>query len=96
MRARTGKIALRKYLHHIGKAESPTCQLCGLEDQTVKHLLLSCANLSDLRKEVWPEGQPSDRKTLLTDTEHTERCARFLFQTGLLGQFKEAMTHLIV
>ena len=33
---------LRKYLHRIGKAESPTCLHCNEEDDSLEHALLQC------------------------------------------------------
>jgi hypothetical protein len=70
-------------------ADSPLCG-CGVDDQTANHLLLSCASFSSLREQVWPLGQPSDIKVLTMDPAHARKAARFMFETGLLGQFREA------
>jgi ribonuclease HI/exonuclease III len=91
---RTGKIALRTYLKRIGKTDTSTCQ-CGAEDQTPEHLLLHCSRFNDLRKEIWPTGQPNNKKELTTEPKQAERSAKFIYLTGLLGQFKEAKTHLV-
>ena len=39
---RSDHIPLRKHLHRIGKAESPTCALCRQGDETVHHFLFEC------------------------------------------------------
>jgi len=39
---RSGHVPLQKYLHKIGKANSPTCPACRAHDETVHHYLLTC------------------------------------------------------
>src|SRR5882724_5273091 len=39
---RTGHILLQKYLHKIGKVNSPTCPACCIHNETVHHYLLTC------------------------------------------------------
>jgi ribonuclease HI len=39
---RTGHAPLAKYLHHIGKIDSPLCPGCQQSEETVQHLLLHC------------------------------------------------------
>lgn len=48
---RTGKIGLGAYLHKINRRESARCS-CDLGNQTVKHVLLECAELNDLRHKM--------------------------------------------
>src|SRR5882672_9288037 len=37
-----GNVALNKYLHQIGKAESPGCLACDQREETVHHYLFKC------------------------------------------------------
>ena len=37
------------YLHRFGLADSPTCTICGEEDESVEHILLKCTGLSTER-----------------------------------------------
>ena len=39
---RSKHIPLRKHLHRIGKAESPTCALCRQGDEIVHHFVFKC------------------------------------------------------
>ncbi|PSR73744.1 hypothetical protein PHLCEN_2v10434 [Hermanssonia centrifuga] len=39
---RTGHAPLRKHLHKIGRADTPTCQACGEAPETVPHYILYC------------------------------------------------------
>src|SRR5882724_9050636 len=39
---RTGHIPLQKYLHRIGKVDSPKCLACQTQDEMVQHYLLNC------------------------------------------------------
>ncbi|PPR06479.1 hypothetical protein CVT24_002565, partial [Panaeolus cyanescens] len=39
---RTGHVQLKKYLHMIGKADSPVCEGCGRRNETVYHFLMEC------------------------------------------------------
>ncbi|KAF8224647.1 hypothetical protein L208DRAFT_1310070, partial [Tricholoma matsutake] len=42
MQLHTGHAPLAKHLHHIGKADSPTCPACQQNKETVEHLILHC------------------------------------------------------
>ena len=54
---RTGKAALRSYLHRIKRAPDSRCT-CG-DEQTGRHVLVECPNFKELRKEIWPyNSQP--------------------------------------
>jgi len=83
---RTGKIGLRNYLHRIGQAESSSCP-CGSEDQTVKHVLLTCQRFAELRLKTWGNKQPLDLREMLNNVEHARKAAEFMLWTKLLGQF---------
>ena len=84
---RTGKIALRKYLYDIGRADSPKCDRCNVygSSQTVRHVLLECSAL----KQYWPDSfkVPCTLKTLLTSAPIAQTVTRFMTRSRLLGQF---------
>jgi hypothetical protein len=88
--ARSGKIALKAYLHAINRAEDNKCA-CG-QVQTVAHILLVCPNFEELRQQVWQDrtSRPTCAKSLLLTPADAIKSARFLMQTGLLGQFARA------
>lgn len=90
VQARTGKIALKAYLHAINRADNNKCT-CGAV-QTVKHVLLTCPNLEELREQVWESrtSRPTCAKTMLSTPAEAQKSAKFLIKTGLLGQFAGA------
>jgi hypothetical protein len=47
---RTGHVPLAKHLHHIGKANSPTCPACQQHKEMIEHLLLHCLAHQDARQ----------------------------------------------
>jgi hypothetical protein len=47
---RMGHALLAKHLHHIGKADSPTCPACQQHDKTIEHLILHCPAHHDARQ----------------------------------------------
>ncbi|KAG0160606.1 hypothetical protein PDIDSM_8136 [Penicillium digitatum] len=51
---RTGIIGLAEYLSKIKRSDSPRCQ-CDLGNQSVKHVLLECPLLKELRSEMVEE-----------------------------------------
>ncbi len=90
VQARTGKIALRAYLHGIKRAEDNKCA-CG-QVQTVRHILQECPDFKDLRQEVWGHTMPTCHRDMLNS--HAKKTSQFLLKTGLLGQFKRANDYL--
>lgn len=45
----TGHIQLRQHLHRLQLVDSPQCELCGLEPETVTHYLFRCSGFADQR-----------------------------------------------
>ncbi|KAL9030968.1 MAG: hypothetical protein Q9196_000964 [Gyalolechia fulgens] len=84
---RTGKIGLKHHLHRINAADSPLCT-CG-EIQTVRHVLLVCADLANKRKEIFGPRMEQDLRVLLSDGNWAPKAAKFMIQTGLLQQYRE-------
>ena len=33
----------------------PVCEVCGMAQQTVKHILVECIRLEEIRKRYWPQ-----------------------------------------
>ena len=53
---RMGHTPLAKHLHHIGKADSPTCPACQQDNETIQHLMLYCQAHWAARQIIWEEG----------------------------------------
>jgi hypothetical protein len=95
---RTGKIAFNDYLRSIGVRESPLCDLCGLRSQTIKHVLIDCTALDDLRRSIWNDGDsgiPSTVSRFLTDPKQVRKTAQLVLQAGLIPYLSDqpATTH---
>lgn len=52
MQLRTGHAPLNKFLHKIGKAESPMCPACEMEEEDVSHYLLRCPRYDTYRLKI--------------------------------------------
>ena len=83
---RAGKIALKKYLFDIGRADTPTCDRCGTSaSQTVRHVLLECPRLKDQRPPFL--STCTDLRKVLTDPRNAYSVTKFMITERLLGQF---------
>jgi hypothetical protein len=51
IQARTGHCSLNRYLSRTGVADEARCS-CGYDEETIRHLLLSCPKWTDERKEL--------------------------------------------
>ena len=51
IQAITGHCALNYHLHKIKRAETPTCEKCYVENETMEHFLGRCQAYSELRRE---------------------------------------------
>ena len=86
---RTGKIGLRACLYNwkVPDIDNAHCT-CGRGDQTLKHVLLQCHELREKRRQITGSLQTGDINTILNDPDMVKKAAKFMIQTGLLGQFK--------
>ncbi|QQK42176.1 reverse transcriptase [Penicillium digitatum] len=90
---RTGIIGLAEYLSKIKRSDSPRCQ-CDLGNQSVKHVLLECPLLKELRsemvEELFMEGVSTTlgEQAMLTEVKAAPIVAKFMIASGLLGQFQ--------
>ena len=76
---RTGKIGLNKYLHAIGRAESPACNR--------RHVLWDCPaqSLQAIRPAFL--NKCTNLREALTNAQYATSITNYMVATGLLGQF---------
>ena len=85
---RTEKIGLRDFLFHRGVPDisSPACT-CREGRQTVRHVMLACRELKDLRQlELGRESGTTDLRTILTNRKLAIKAIRFIEQALILGR----------
>ena len=76
-RLRTGHITLNKHLHRVTADHTPYCMHCNRqEEETVKHHLLDCSALKDLRKNLIPSNS-SITDILYGNVEQLKRTCTF-------------------
>ena len=81
-RLRTGHNRLNKHLHtKLKVVPSPMCS-CGQSEQDTTHILQECRDLVVLRKKVWPEPVPIERK-LHGCVDDLQKTARFILRANL-------------
>ncbi|CAK5279173.1 unnamed protein product [Mycena citricolor] len=80
---RTGHAPLASHLHRIGKNESPRCQACQLENETVAHYLLACPAHEAARRLMNEDGGPNTRDItkLLSSPKITPHLMRYISRT---------------
>jgi ribonuclease HI len=83
---RTGHAPLNKYLHKIGKADSPICPACHNTEETVHHFLIQCPEYKTQRQQLEKKlkrGAKSMR-TLLSKPKALPPLFRFINETKRL------------
>ena len=76
-RLRTGhSLMLREYRHRIGLEDDPTCPECGLEDETLTHLLTDCPARAEARRRIFGDDEPEMREALGDPTKLVELLRR--------------------
>lgn len=83
VKASTGKIQLRDYLHRIGLELLLECPL-GYSKQTVQHTLLKFPGFAKLKEEMWYEERETDLSRLLETFSFAARVSKFLLATSKL------------
>lgn len=80
---RTGHVPLQAYLHRVGRADSPTCPLCGEDRETVFHLIHRCSAHTKAREVLRAElGRPAFTLTqLLTNKRALKPLFKYLRKT---------------
>jgi hypothetical protein len=99
IQARTGHCRLNQYLSRIGVVDEAKCS-CGNDEETIRHLILSCPRWTDERRELGGWGSRKDVRTgqLLDgpkekwkpDMKVVKATVRFLERTGRLSYQLEA------
>ncbi|OAX31072.1 hypothetical protein K503DRAFT_704273 [Rhizopogon vinicolor AM-OR11-026] len=86
MSLRTGHTPLNKYLHRIGKIESPHCLHCQGIEETMHHFLLSCPFYQRERHILINTlgRKASSIPFLLTDTNATPHLVQYINASGRL------------
>ena len=87
VQARTGRIGLAHFLNkaRVPGYETPACR-CGLGDETAEHLLLHCRLETERRQ--WRRG--TRLSDLVSEPSRAATTARWIIQSGRLGQFQLA------
>ncbi|KAF8962531.1 hypothetical protein BDZ97DRAFT_1643133, partial [Flammula alnicola] len=77
-------VALRSYLHKIQQAESPICESCEKEPETVTHFLKLCPAFDDQRATLQEEIDPMREIEidLLGDIQARPALLRYIHATG--------------
>ena len=87
---RTEVIGLNAWLAHIGVPDIlPRCA-CGAQAQTVRHILLHCPDLVNLRAEMLEIAQTENLEEILSSRAGSQAAVHMLLRSGLLGQFQVA------
>ena len=91
---RTGKIGLNDFLSKIGvPGINPACG-CGWIKQDIKHILLFCPDLRDIRPNLLTESGTSDFNRILTIVQGIRAAARWMIRTGWFNSFELAREQL--
>ena len=80
-RLRTTHVPLNGHLSKIKKNHPAHCRLCGHSNETVKHHLLDCPQLSDLRCSLLP-AHPSISNTLFSNKVQLEKTCTFFYEAS--------------
>jgi ribonuclease HI len=81
---RTGHVALNKYLHEIGKVDSPLCPQCRNTPESVHHYLFRCPAFSEQRKKLETKLKRgvNSIKTLLGGHKTMKHLFTYIHDTG--------------
>ena len=65
---------LKTYRLRLGQEEDAVCEKCGLEDETIKHILCNCPAIDTKRRELW-----QDEKIDVSDlVKEPDKCRKLL------------------
>ena len=88
MQLRTGHIPLNRFLHRIGKTDSPTCPACRAADETVLHYLLDCPGYAHERHGL-AQAVGRNSKSLQHLLGNWRAYKVLLLYIGTMGRFKD-------
>ena len=76
----TGHIGVNYMLHKMGISDTPQCELCNTEIETVRHVLENCPSLMDIRRAIYgkeivtlPEIQKGGLARMVRFAKRSER-----------------------
>ena len=84
----TGHIPLNRFLHRIGKTDSPTCPTCRAADETVPHYLLDCLGYAHERHGL-AQAVGRNSKSLQHLLGNWRAYKALLIYVGTTGRFKD-------
>jgi hypothetical protein len=87
---RTEVMGLNAWLANVIPGQSASCG-CGAQRQTLSHLLTFCPNTTEARLSLIERTGSTDLRAMLDNPERAQAAARWLLETGVLGQFRVAM-----
>ena len=87
---RTEVLGINAWLAKVIPNHDPACG-CGAPRQTLGHLISFCPNTTQALTRLMASTGSTDIRGLLDDKEKVEAAARWLLDTGALGQFKIAI-----
>ena len=92
---RSGHIGLRSYLHkmRVPGYESPACP-CGWSYQDPKHILFFCKKTAEGRQELINKAPDRTISRLLSTPKGIGAAAKWVIQSGMLGQYALAKIQL--
>ena len=92
---RSKHVPLRRYLHRIGKTDSPLCEMCGHGEETVHHFLFDCPTHDHARFKLGHKlGQLSKLiQCLLGSRRALELLLLYVHETRRLHGHQESMQH---
>ena len=88
MQLHTGHIPLNRFLHRIGKTDSPTCPACQTADETVPHYLLDCPGYAHERHGL-AQAVGRNSKSLQHLLGNWRTFKALLIYVGVTGRFKD-------
>lgn len=92
---RTEKIGLAQFLFRcrVPGVHTASCE-CGWPKQDTRHILIFCPRLGRFRPTLLESAGTSDLRRMLTTPKGARASARWLIQSGLLGQYSLAKEQL--
>ena len=87
---RTEVLGLNAWLANVVPGHQASCG-CGAARQTLGHLLTFCPDTTEARMKLIERTGTSNLREILDNPEKTKAAARWLLDTGVLGQFRVAV-----
>lgn len=94
---RSGKVGLNHFLQKqkVPGFERGDCP-CGWWKQDVRHILIFCPNLDQIRPQLFEQAETKDARKMLTTLKGIRAAARWMVRSGVLGQYSLAKEQLAI